>query len=318
MLHLLYSFDCKQFCAHCNFIEMHYSNNVMKKKIWFYTTLQTARLFITTCEILRERVFKSLQNFANYTARFLKIQTIYKSLLFISFFAILSNTCYARFTSLDDAAVMQSASRTTEISEDGSYTTLSTSKFKILKEQGRQFGANFHYRYNAGDTEIEIIEAKTIVNESEYNVPKESIEFKPLASAPHGFDQQMQILIAFPNVEVGAEIQLKTVTKSKALLDGYFGNYIVLNMPVQSLSNKFISKIPLHIKVNDPENVLDIKKDKSDSFNELEIFLKKPVYRNVIGVSENDGIINEEKLIVVSISSESDWGALNDRVVPHY
>ncbi len=241
----------------------------------------------------------------------------YRIFILILFLATLSSNCYARFTSLDDAAVMQSTSRITEIAEDGSYTTLSTNKFKILKEQGRQF-ANFHHHYNAGDTEIEIIEAKTIVNGREYNVPKESIEFKPLASAPHGFDQQMQILIAFPNVEVGAEIQLKTASKSKAPLEGYFSDYIVLDTPFHSLNHKFISKIPLHIKINDPENVLDIKKDKSDSFNELEIFLKRPVYRSIIGQSEQGGIINEEKLIVVSISSESDWRALNNRIVSNY
>ncbi len=98
----------------------------------------------------------------------------------------------------------------------------------------------------------------------------------------------------------------------------YFSTSMLLNSPLQSFSSKFISKIPLHIKVNDPENVLDIATGKSNFFHELDISLKKPVYRDFIGKSENRGIINDEKLISVSLSSEKNWNTLNDRIVPHY
>ncbi|WP_339052426.1 DUF3857 domain-containing protein [Candidatus Lariskella endosymbiont of Epinotia ramella] len=138
----------------------------------------------------------------------------------ILLFTTLNGLCYARFTSFDDAATLTSTSEITTIAEDGSSVILYERKSKILKEQGRAVYTNFHFNYNAGRSEVEIIEAKTIFNGSEYHVPKENIEFKPLASSPHGFDQQMQVLIAFPNVEVGAEIYIKDVKKLKSIFDG--------------------------------------------------------------------------------------------------
>ena len=147
---------------------------------------------------------------------------------------------------------------------------------------------------------------------------KENIELKPLASSPDGFDQQMQTLIGFPNVEIGAEIYIKRVAKLKSIFDGYFSECMLLDYPLQSFNSKFVSKIPLHIKVNDPENVLDIAEGKSNFFHELDISLKQPVYRSFIGESEKDGIMNKEKLIFVSLSSEPDWKTLSDKIVPYY
>ncbi len=236
----------------------------------------------------------------------------------ILLFATLNGTYYARFTSLNDAEILHYISEITTIAEDGSAVIVSEQKYKVLKEQGRESCTNFHFTYNAVYSEVEIIEAKTMLNGSEYYVPKENIELKPLASNPRGFDQKMQTLIRFSNVEIGAEIYIKKVEKLKSILDGYFSANMVLDYPLQSFSSKFISKIPLHIKVNDPENALKIVRDKIDSFHELEIFLKMSVYRNFTGASENGGIINKEKLIFLSLSSEKNWETLSDRMAPHY
>ncbi|WP_339052071.1 DUF3857 domain-containing protein [Candidatus Lariskella endosymbiont of Epinotia ramella] len=145
----------------------------------------------------------------------------------ILLFAALNGAYYARFTSLDDAETLNSVSEITTIEKDGSAVIVSEQKYKVLKEQGRESCTNFHLIYNSEDSEVEITEAKTILNGNEYHVPKENIEFKPLASAPQGFDQKMQALIGFPNVEIGAEIYIKKVEKLKSIFDGYFNANIL-------------------------------------------------------------------------------------------
>ncbi|MHC0448983.1 MAG: DUF3857 domain-containing protein [Candidatus Lariskella arthropodorum] len=94
----------------------------------------------------------------------------------ILLFATLNGTYYARFTSLNDAEILHYISEITTIAEDGSAVIVSEQKYKVLKEQGRESCTNFHFTYNAVYSEVEIIEAKTMLNGSEYYVPKENID----------------------------------------------------------------------------------------------------------------------------------------------
>lgn len=180
----------------------------------------------------------------------------------------------------------------------------------ILTEVGREQATNFVLRYNGDSEEIKIIEAKTIYKGKEYKLDKKLIEDKPLASAPQGFDQSRQIMLAFPKIEIGAKLYLKyKFTLKKPPVDDFFAETFSFGVGKLEKNTHITikSKLPLHILINDPENSLNVTKSKDDL--NLEIILKKPIYRNVSNET-NPIIVDDKYLTWVSVSSIDSWKVL--------
>lgn len=110
--------------------------------------------------------------------------------------------------------------------------------------------------YEGVSSDITLIEAKTINNGKESPVTKDRIEDKTLASIGHGFDEQRQILISYPNIGIGSKIYLKYKHTVKApALAGVFSNllYFGTGSYWQAAKISVKSELPLHIMVNDPD-----------------------------------------------------------------
>ena len=239
------------------------------------------------------------------------------------FFAILFiiKPTYARWANYNDAQVeVEFYNRSVKINGDGTSEAIVETKQKILKEDGRSFASNYTIHYNGDASKVTILEAKTISNGKEYKLDETMIEDKPLASAPQGFDQTRQILLSFPQVEINSEIYLKykkEVTKpelekvfSQKLyygLDGYWKKSFV----------KLESELPLNIKVNDPEKVLKITKDKEENFHNLTINLLNPIYKQTTN-EPRYSVINPKHETWVSISSLNSWNELATKLSEGY
>jgi hypothetical protein len=227
---------------------------------------------------------------------------------FIIFCSICFNPAFARWASFEDASMKSWRSEEVTIDETGRLDALVEMHAEILKEPGRAFAAHYNLTYNGANTKIEIIEAKTIYQGKEYKLEKRYIEDKPLASSVSGFDQFRQILLAFPKPEIGAKIYLKyKYIGKRAVVENFYSGIFTFGdgMWMEKESLKLQSKIPLYMFVNDPENILQIKKDnsdKNDSFYNLEIKLSRPLYKGVIGEPE-DNVLNKKYITYVSISS---------------
>lgn len=227
----------------------------------------------------------------------------------ILFIVTISTAVHAKWASFDDAPIKISSQQETNVNSNGTTKSIIEFQIEILKEPGRNIAANYTLQYNGNCEKIKILSAKTIYHGKEYELNKNLIEDKPLASVPGGFDQMRQIMLAFPKAEVGAKISLKyEYTQLEVPLDNFYANVFdfgnrefMVNAHV-----KLHSQIPLHILVNDPEKVLSITKDKEDNFHNMEITLTKPLYKTPINEPEYN-TVNNKYLTWVSVSSLTKW-----------
>lgn len=224
-------------------------------------------------------------------------------------FIIVSISAKAKWAIFDDAPIKTSYTKKINIDRTGKIKEVTEAHLEILKEPGRNIAANYTLQYDGDSTKIKILEAKTIYHGKEYKLDKNLIEDKPLASPPQGFDQIRQILLAFPKAEIGAKIFLKyEKTIFKVPLDNFYANLFSFGYRdfEAAVHIKLYSQIPLHIVINDPQKVLNIKKDAEDNFHNLEINLIKPIYQEPIN-EPSSNIVNNKHLTWVSISSLNKW-----------
>ena len=232
--------------------------------------------------------------------------------IFIHIFLILALTasnCHARWAKYEDAiGEIISSNLEITVNPDGSSRDITTTHVKILKEQGVRKWANFYLTYNSDNEEIKILSAKTIIGGKEFLIDPKSIEDKPLASAPNGFDQHNQILLAFPKLEIGAEIylQFEKITKTP-VLDNYFSNAISYS-GFEYWHNSQVSlksAMPLFIEVNDPNKNLKVtQQPNKQGGTDINIVQVKPIIEMTI---EDLGVLNQNKYTWVAVSSLNKW-----------
>jgi hypothetical protein len=215
----------------------------------------------------------------------------------------------AKWANVADAPMKNSSIEEIFVNADGTYEATVESKREILNEVGRYPGSNIILHYNGDSEKIAILAAKTIYKGQEYFLDQDSIEDKPLASSPQGFDQKRQVLLAFPKAEVGATlyIKYKFIVKKPSLENFYAATFNFGDGDLDTNSLITIhSKIPLNILVNDPEHSLEVTRTKTEDMNHLVISLKKPIYKVV--TNEVAPFIVDPKLLTwVSISSLNRW-----------
>lgn len=246
---------------------------------------------------------------------------LHKILQAILFTCLTTGITEARWGKYEDAKIeFKLHNYDLEINQDGTSEAIIEVQEKILKEAGRDRAARYIITYDETSDAVEILSAKTIYNGEEYIVTKEMIEDKPLASIGHGFDQLKQILISFPKTEIGAEIYIKYKLKtSKVAIDNFFGDVFYYGDAGywQNGRVKINSKIPLNIVVNNPKEVLTIKKDSERNFHFAEISLSKPLYAELVN-EPNNGVLDVKHSTWVSLSSLNDWAELAQKIGEGY
>ncbi|MCF8462613.1 MAG: DUF3857 domain-containing protein [Rickettsiaceae bacterium] len=231
--------------------------------------------------------------------------------------ALYSFTASARWAEYKDANYsIEKENTNIEVDADGQYTKIKEIKFKVLNEQGRVIFADFRTTYNNSAEKFDILEASCKTKGKIYKVPLNNIEDKPLASSNKGFDQNNQILIAFPNVEVGSEISItyKNRTLKPVLANNFFINFFY-NAYTKNYEVNMQSKIPLYINVNNPKNALVVKETTKDGVYSLQIKNKKPIFDVVLNES---GTLNPNFTHWVEVSSVKEWGDLAKKFAPKY
>lgn len=226
--------------------------------------------------------------------------------LYISIFLFCANI-NARFATIQDASSLtEMQNMNYKVLKDGSYSIAGETKIKILNQQARNDLAQYRINYSEYREKMTILEAKIITNGVSYNVDTKNIEDQPLASQGAGFDRNRQILIAFPNLEIGSEVYIKYTIEAKSPLKNHFDYFdmIATSSFINNFNLNIDSEIPLYIIINDPKNVLQVKESKLNKNYNINIRLTKPVCDLV--VNEN-GVSNYKQITWLSISSENNW-----------
>lgn len=244
----------------------------------------------------------------------------YLLILIFNLFLIIS-AAQARWGSYEDAPIeYKFLNKKININKDGTYEKEVEFYVKILKESGREKFAQKVLTYHEDISHIDILEAKTIYNDTEYAVTKDMIEDKSLASSVQGFDQARQIAISFPKVELGSEIYLKyKYIEKKVTIDNFYGDIFRLNTDgyLHSMNTQITSKLPLQMKVNDPRKILNVIKETKEEVDFIDITLKNPVYEHLVNEPEN-GLLNLKHITWVSLSSLGKWEDLVNRLATRY
>ena len=162
--------------------------------------------------------------------------------------------------------------------------------------------------FDARSSDFELEEARTINPGGSFEVRREHIEVKPLASAGPGFDEQRQMTIAFPRVEIGSKLYYRysrdvRLTGVKNLFSETYP--IGWSELVEAAELSFDSAVPLHLELHDPEGFLESSRE--DGGRKLLVRLKRPVLKML--VQENRAQLGAGSVPWMAVSSAPDWAS---------
>lgn len=209
--------------------------------------------------------------------------------------------------------------RDVEVFSDGTSKEVVEFRVKILNESGRTNLATQPQYYDESSQKLKIISAKTIEDGHEYPVEPQLIEDKPVASNAQGFSSYRQVLVSYPRVKTGSELYLKyAVEMHTPHLPKSFETDFVYDIGTALAASHvhLKSEIPLQMKVNDPDSVLDVHSQNDGKTFQLDVRLKHPVILRV--VEEESAIVNPRRTPWISVSSFQSWKDLVDRIAPEY
>ena len=244
---------------------------------------------------------------------------------FLSISLILSMSCFvgtasARWAAVDDTDVaIDVYNHQLEIHKDGTSTETIELVMHALKESGKDALVSYPLVYNSMNSTLKVLEAKTLVNDKQYPVDIKHIEDKPLASSPKGFDQNNQLLIAFPNMAKNAKAYLKyKITVTEPAVKGFFSTQFKYGAGQYYKNSKVqvVSELPLNIHVQDSESFLEVKQGESNKKHTLEINLKKPVLK--MAVEESNPAADYKIYPCVTLSTLKEWPQLGKLMADRY
>ena len=234
---------------------------------------------------------------------------------------IFSFSASARYANQNDAQIEVNLSNLEiSVEKSGKYTSVVEKEITILNEAGRNnYGSQTLY-FTKATSDLEIIEAKSF-NDGAWNVvTKESMEIKPLASSEKGFDQKYQILISFPNVNIGSKLYLKyKETVHTPSIENHFQTILDCGINEYTIHSKtkIISEIPFEYKVADIDKNLDVHFVKDKKRNILTMELKKPVFYQLYNEPETNQL-DTRKVSQVYITSIKDYNEMGKYFAPKY
>ena len=225
----------------------------------------------------------------------------FMAFLILSFSSI---CCQARFAQLEEAAAQfDLLNRDITVKADISEEIIESCT-KILNEAGREKFGVFRTSFNQNIQKVEIIEAKTTHNGTDFQVPAQNIEIKPVASELNGFDQNMQVSVTFPNVLVGSSVCLKyKITTMKQPLPNYFSQTFIFGGDGSILKHyktTIKSELPLHLLVNDPRQNLIVDNKKEGKIQVISIRLKDNtiLYEELVNEPQNSFLSPDDSTVV--------------------
>lgn len=240
--------------------------------------------------------------------------------LIILFCLLVTQSASARWAKLEDASFLRLSDRIeVEVDTDGTYVLKREFEDEIKKEPARIESGIFQITYNSRVSDLRVLKAATLHKGKTYPVAPEFIQDKPLASSYQGFDQIHQIMVAFPNVEIGARVRLALEERTRrAPIPGVFSRTVTFGDQRYDVRKevRFRSRLPLVYKANDPEKLLEVREGREGEFHILELRLKRPFYRRV--VDEQRISVDTKNYLWVDVASTGDWGEMFRPLVPEY
>ena len=237
-----------------------------------------------------------------------------KKYFFIFFLSFFSSIASARWANKNEAGLRYNLWRVNlKVNKDGSYTKEVEFKVKILKDSAVDSFINFLLTYNEQSQKLTVLSAKTITKGKAFIVDTKFIEDKPLASAPSGFDQMRQVLIAFPKLEVGSEVYMRYRYEYKiAPYEGFFSySQTFSDVWFEKAEINIESAMPLYYKLNDPNRFFKISyrhhSGRPQKY-ELKFRLNHSLFKQVL--EEKSVFLNVNLFPFIEVASDKKWSQM--------
>jgi hypothetical protein len=217
-----------------------------------------------------------------------------------------------------DIAVLQKTIRI-RVKADGQAITDIVTKVKILNETGRIGWGTLRFNYAPKNVRFKVIRAETQNEGGVFKVDKTDIVDTQIFATENGFDESRQIVISFPQVQVGSILTFETKEEIfKPFIDNhfasrfYFGYY---DLDEQS-DIDITSRRQLFLEISDPDNKLDVKRAEKDGDYQYRIHLKEPLIRRV--VDEVRLIVEEKRYTSLTVSTAQTYPAMFGELAGRY
>ncbi|API86802.1 DUF3857 domain-containing protein [Francisella uliginis] len=241
---------------------------------------------------------------------------IYFNILFI--FCV--ETLLARFaTEQDMSATCSYINNNVKIDKNYKVNWITEEQINIIDENARDNYKLIKLLYTESFESFNVINA-SIDNDKKYEIDKNLIEDKTLASEANRFINMRQILIPFKKIQAGSKINLKYErVVERQLVDNHFSKTLYYGTDILLKNSKTIinSEIPLYIFANDPFNVLEIKEFKKNNIYHYTIKLLKPISSATIN-EPNNSLLSLENQTWVGISTDKTYESLNKTLANKY
>ncbi len=188
------------------------------------------------------------------------------------------------------------------------YESVSEFEVEILNETGRREFGFYRFTYAPYLMKITSIEAYTRNQDRRYKVEKSSIEDKPVASAKDGFDNDNQVSVAFPNVQVGSVLYFKIKFETHTLsLENFFATIEYFGWRENTVNqNLYIeSEKEIFYNLSDPLDALAVEAKNENKKYILNIYQKKPLFINP--VEEREAYMTRRSVPHIEVSTEKKW-----------
>lgn len=234
------------------------------------------------------------------------------------------SSALARWATFNDMPMkVEKATSEITVNKNGTYTGIYEKQVRILQENAKTYWAHLPILYNHDTHNLRVLQAYTLVGDKKYPLNLQQMEDKPVAENVQGFDQYHKLILAYPHLESGSSTYLKyQIINQHAVVDNLYTNFFVFgnNSYCQSEKINIRSELPLYIRVNDPEKILQIKQHTKQVNNKkwylLEINQIQPCLKAI--VNENQPRLNPKHLAYVAVSSINNWNAFGKAVALEY
>lgn len=237
--------------------------------------------------------------------------------IFFTFFII--SSAEARLKNINEATAKYNFYNSNlYVNKDGTYIHDIEYQIEIMKDSARDIYGTIYQNYMPAHSQIEILEAKTILNDKEYHVEKDKIEDKSVASMTTGFDESNNLMIAFPKVEVGSKIYLKyRIKHHKPLIDNHFeGSFFFGFKEIFEKTNlKITSEIPLNLLVNDHSKSLIYYNETKDNIQTINVIQNDTIYYDL---TDESTIYDNNNATYVSVSSFNNYEEIGNIFAPSF
>lgn len=239
--------------------------------------------------------------------------------LFLALF-VFPKSAFSRHAELNESEVIyKSIDVNKKINKNGTYKLEYSSLIEIKKESARTEYGLYRFQFNPISESLDYIEARTINGKKFFPVKKSDIVIKPLSHNGPGFDTKNQVTIAYSNVEVGSQLELKyRLTRKIASIPNLFSEHFKIGTDsiIENYKISWVSKEALQFEAYDPDKYFDVSQINNKEENKIEIQLKRPLFLKII--EEKDSIYSPQSLIWFGISSLKSWSDFPRPAIKYY